>query len=737
MSCELHEKGCYEKKTVFWLFNNSSSMPDSSIALNKTKLAWFALLFCILEYLIFVVVFVISSFLHDSILSLFDGRPGTTVFILHIVSCLIGLSISKKIAYRFLKYDPAAFLEPGQLTRGIGVFLIVTIGFALTGIWNKSDDQGIATTFIYLPIGASLAFIGWSFFAKRVVHKEPKPEVAKKEPEPVVVNPYPGYVMPTGDDGMLYFTSHGTSRWLSDREKNEATCFALEEDVINELDFQGLWLGGGFFDHMEGNLLSMAPPGQGKGAALIIPNLLWKRDYEHSFVVFDPKGTNACITARFQKEAGQKVIIIDPMGLQKLSNATHNIPAACFNPLDFIKDDLFNGSKKIVHLLLPDDPKAEGYWIADARNIMQLIIQYIVLNPGFKENQRNLITLYQLMLSADYTQLLTDIIKCPTIDENTTHKAAGFLQMMSVTPKMLGGIRTIANSALDWIGNPALTEVLKKSDFSPAQIDKGGMTIYICQPLQDQESFGIFSRLIIGSLFRENTRPTASAKAWVYYLLDEFPTMGNFPEVVKNLATAREYKMRIWIFTQSLSQLDRIYGVETRNDICGTATIVQSFGITDIVSQEYMSKRAGDTTGFYNTESTQSGSSTSKTRNTGTTHTTGSSEGGSSSSTSTNYGDSYTSGSSDGYNINQNFINRPLIYPSELQSDPHIITITADMGPMRLVKWQYYQDAWVPCSDYFRGIFRDGRADANPNFKQTGRIAENSETGSDSWNELN
>ena len=69
----------------------------------------------------------------------------------------------------------------------------------------------------------------------------------------------------------------------------------------------------------------------GKGVNLIIPNLLGIAPYSGSFVVIDPKGENAAITARRQEELGREVIILNPWNLLDMRNDP-------YNPFDLIDD---------------------------------------------------------------------------------------------------------------------------------------------------------------------------------------------------------------------------------------------------------------------------------------------------------------------------------------------------------------------------------------------------------------
>ncbi|MBO0950592.1 type IV secretory system conjugative DNA transfer family protein [Fibrella sp. HMF5405] len=74
----------------------------------------------------------------------------------------------------------------------------------------------------------------------------------------------------------------------------------------------GLYIGGEFVFKDKGHKLTVAGTRGGKGTNLIIPNLLGLGGCQGSWVVIDPKGENAAITVRYQRESGQNVVILNP-----------------------------------------------------------------------------------------------------------------------------------------------------------------------------------------------------------------------------------------------------------------------------------------------------------------------------------------------------------------------------------------------------------------------------------------
>src|SRR5689334_14609850 len=105
--------------------------------------------------------------------------------------------------------------------------------------------------------------------------------------------------------------------------------------------------------------MTIAPTGAGKGTGCIIPALL---RYPGPVIVIDPKGENVAITARRRREMGQRVVVIDPMGVTDL-------PSDTLNPMDAIDITLARAVDEVAVLAqaLCETRPSEGrdrYWVS-------------------------------------------------------------------------------------------------------------------------------------------------------------------------------------------------------------------------------------------------------------------------------------------------------------------------------------------------------------------------------------
>lgn len=440
---------------------------------------------------------------------------------------------------------------------------------------------------------------------------------------------------------------HGSARW-SNRGELEADGYSWNGE--------GLWIGDGVFRKKLGSLLTIASTRQGKGTSVIIPNLLI--DPLGSYVITDPKGENAFITAAFQQEAGQKVYILDPWDEQGKMGAEHEIKAAGFNPFDFLHhqpDELRDNCDLIAYYLVPDNPNAKDpYWDDRARTLIRICLMHIV--TSYPEDEQNFWTLYKMLRvsGANLVRLFVEMKENTTCDEIISLAAEEFLGL-DPTGATLPGILSSAQKATTIFESPQLKRSLAKSDFNPYDLANGNCTVYVVIPERYLESHATWLRMVIGlSLKAINARPNRP----VYFLLDEFPVLGKMQEVIRAYAFGAGQNIRMWTFSQSLSLLKDIYGEDGLNSLISNVSVFQAFGVTDPYSQEFISKALGEET--RTKETTSQGSSDSN------------------------------SGSSSSHNVSRESFARRLMTAEEVGKCPFMILMTQSTKTT-LVKLPYYQ----------------------------------------------
>lgn len=437
-------------------------------------------------------------------------------------------------------------------------------------------------------------------------------------------------------------TDHGSAAWATKEEIKRS-------GLTNQST--GLYIGGDCLRNKAGHLCTIAGSGQGKGVCQIIPSLLVNPFC--SYVITDPKGENAFITARFQKSAGQKVYIIDPWNEQEKMGATHGINASGFNPFAFIKyeiAELRDNCEQIAAYLIPDKDAKDPYWNDRARSMIKVLLMHIV--TALPESEHNFWTLYKMLrLSGDeWLELLVDL-KMNQHEDGLIAIAAEELIGIEKSGSTMAGIKSSAQNATTIFESPQIRRSLHYNDFNPYSLTNGDCTVYVVIPERFLESYSTWLRLVIGLCLKAcNSRPNKR----VSFLLDEFAVLGKMKDVQRGFAFARGQNIVLWTFVQSLSQLKDNYGEDGMNTFISNAAVFQTFGIKDQFSTEYVSKLLGEGTRSKDTFSYSAGSSSTHTQS------------------------------------SQTFARRVLT-PDEVSTSPSIITI-ADGLRIQLPKMAYFKN---------------------------------------------
>lgn len=391
---------------------------------------------------------------------------------------------------------------------------------------------------------------------------------------------------------------YGVIKAMQDERKFGSARFASDQELTRFRTPKGLYIGSGHYFADKGHLCTTSGTRGGKGTNIIIPNLLGAGEYHGSWVVIDPKGENAAITARYQAQAGRKVVILNPWGLfeERLGKGQR------YNPLDILNIQsvhLVDDVQMIAEMIIPVEQDAKNRYFSDnARTIVTAIIMHMVVNMD-KEN-RHLGMLYKLVRYSgdDWLGLLADM----RMTENPMHRelldsmAQELLMLQQSGENSFGSIIATVLQGTDFLKSPALQAALQ-SGYNPYDLANGNSTVYVIIPADKLQSHGRWLRLVVTSTMRAVIRQPGRQ---VTFLLDEFAALGYLPEIETALSTYAGYNVTVWPILQSLIQLKNNYGNNWESFIANTA-VKHYFNVNDNFSAEYVSKALGETTNMVTT----------------------------------------------------------------------------------------------------------------------------------------
>lgn len=337
----------------------------------------------------------------------------------------------------------------------------------------------------------------------------------------------------------------------------------------------------------ERHALTIAGAGAGKGAAVIIPNLL---KWPHNALVIDPKGEAAEATTEAREAMGQAVHVLDPFLTSKVDDRFR----ASYNPLATldiksltIKEDIEAISDGIVKR---DNPES-SHWDDGAQAIISGLIAFLLLEAP--DDKKNLLELRAIIRNVDEFAQTIEQMK-------NLQGCAGLCESGASAAFAKEGGYFVSNAEKNtrWLDSEAMKNVLSESTFSLADLKNGNASIYLVLPANYLGQHGRFLRLFVRCGIEAMARKTASGELrqeQCLFLLDEFFSLGYIDEISKAAGLMRGYGLQLWPILQDLGQLITLYGREGSETFFANADMHQFFGNTDQLTLEQISLRLGVT----------------------------------------------------------------------------------------------------------------------------------------------
>ncbi len=443
-------------------------------------------------------------------------------------------------------------------------------------------------------------------------------------------------------------TAHGTARWASRIEARRAGLLSNDGLVLGR--WPGRFLKPLIRIQTEKHLLTIAPTRAGKGVGTIIPNLL---TYRGSAFVIDPKGENAWATAGRRKAMGQRVHVLDPWNITGLGQARFN-PMAL---LDASSVDLTEDAALIAEALVPSNTGtiSEAFWEEEAKALLTGLLLYIVTHepPALQTlpRLRELLT----MDAPDFHSLIAFM--------GTSNAANGLVARCANRHRQKpererASVVSSAQSHTHFLDSPRIQATLAHSDFQPADLKTGPVTVYLVLPANRLHSYARWLRLVVNCLLSGLSDTPSRTSHPVLFILDEFPALGRLASIETALGLMAGFGVQLWPIVQDLAQLKHLYP-DRWASFLANAGAIQAFGVNDPMTADTLSKFLGTRTVSVKSRTEKSGGN-------------GSADSGSS------------------YSV----VGRPLLYPAELRTLPKSKQLLLIDGLMPLLadRITYYAD---------------------------------------------
>lgn len=349
----------------------------------------------------------------------------------------------------------------------------------------------------------------------------------------------------------------------------------------------------------ETHLLTIAPPGAGKGTSIVIPNLL---TYPGSIIVTDPKGELFAITARHRREnLGNKIIVLCPWAKKLSSELGIEIPDHGFNPLSIIQpgSDIKDEAELISSLLLPGSANMkpeDDFWIEGGQSLLTAFMLHL------KSQEETLgpltLPLLRQQLHLPPTEM-TAVLFAMSQNENfggcIREYGGKLLGTAERSPKQFEGLLGSAQKALRIYDSISpLGEHVSRGEIDFKALKREPTTIYLIMPSDRAHTHATWLSLVMSLAIELVGRDRSNRR--VLFLLDEMANLGYMPNILRGMAQYRGQGLQVWSIIQQISQLERLYGEPGAAQFVGTCEMINIFGVWDPKTIEFISRWLGQTT---------------------------------------------------------------------------------------------------------------------------------------------
>jgi len=381
---------------------------------------------------------------------------------------------------------------------------------------------------------------------------------------------------------------HGTARFATRREVARAGLLGERGIILGAWGGRCLMLAG-----QQGVCLA-APPRAGKGAGVVIPNLL---NWPDSVICVDIKRENWIRTAGFRATSGQACFLFDPFSEEGRT--------ARWNPFHYVAENperRINDLQRIAEMLYPDPPNVDPFWTASARSLFLGIALYLFETPSLPKTIGEV--LRQGMASDDegFGQHWKRLIEGRNSGKFplSPQCVRSLYDVIDLAPVTASSIRKTFTSRLDLWLNPILDWATSGNDFDLRELRAKRISIYVGVNPDDLHRLRPVVNLLfqqaIGLQTRELPEHNPQLKYQVMMLLDEFAALGRIPIIAEGISYLPGYNVRVVLVIHTPAQLREIYGTHAAEVMLKSLAARIVFAAKDANDAREISDELGYTT---------------------------------------------------------------------------------------------------------------------------------------------
>lgn len=266
-----------------------------------------------------------------------------------------------------------------------------------------------------------------------------------------------------------------------------------------------------------------------------------------------------------------------------------------FNPLDrrsvnwclFSEIEMQPDIDSIATSMIPESFQQDKFWVDAARDVFSSILYYLKVTK-----QESNLSIWEHVTKPE-PEMISLMQQAVASGIEAAKRAFGYLQGYEkgskVASDVLSTMRQYTN-CFQYMTHLHGEFSIKKW----LESDQPGF-IFITNYANLRDTLKPALSLFIDIALKHLLSMTESLDRRVFFILDEFASLQRLTSIVRTLEQGRSKGASVWIATQDISQLQKLYSHETANTIVNTCNTILSFALNDPNSCEFMSKVFGET----------------------------------------------------------------------------------------------------------------------------------------------
>jgi len=294
------------------------------------------------------------------------------------------------------------------------------------------------------------------------------------------------------------------------------------------------------------------------------------------------------------RQRKQKAIIHDFKG-DYLSNFYDPATDVIFNPLDvrcvnwclFSEIEMQPDIDSIATSMIPESFREDKFWIDAARDVFSAILYYLKVT---KQETNEDIWQHVTKPEPEMIDLMTQAVVSGI---EPAKRALGYLQGYEKGSKVASDVLSTMRQYTNCF--QYMTHLQNEFSIKRWIENEQGGFIFITNYSNLRDSLKPILSLFIDIALKHLLSLPENLDRRIFFILDEFASLQRLSSIVRTLEQGRSKGASVWIATQDISQLQKLYSYETTYTITNTTNTIISFALNDPNSCEYLSKLFGET----------------------------------------------------------------------------------------------------------------------------------------------